>query len=140
MTTRYYTAILEPAADGGYGVFFPDLPGCTSAGADAQDAATNAAEALALHIAGMVEDREALPPPSAPDAKLPPDWADLPHLAAAPRILVPVEVPGRAVRPGITMDEGLLARLDRAAAAEGRTRIGFIAEAVRERLLRRAAG
>lgn len=140
MTTRYYTAVLEVAADGGYGVFFPDLPGCTSGGADAQEAATNAAEALALHIAGMVEDGEPLPAPSAPDAPLPADWADMPVLAAAPRILVPVEVPGGgAGSPGITLDEGLLARLDSAAAAEGTTRSGFVAEAVRERLRRRGA-
>ena len=29
---RYYPAIIEPASEG-YGVYFPDVPGCTSAGA-----------------------------------------------------------------------------------------------------------
>ena len=30
MATRYYTAVFERAGSGGYGVFFPDLAGCTS--------------------------------------------------------------------------------------------------------------
>jgi hypothetical protein len=47
-----------------------------------------------------------------------------------------MEIPGRAVRVSITMDEGLLARLDKAAGAEGETRSGYIAQAVRERLAR----
>jgi metal-responsive CopG/Arc/MetJ family transcriptional regulator len=48
--------------------------------------------------------------------------------------LVPVEMPGRSVRTNITLDEGLLARLDAAATAEGMSRSGFIAQAVRDRL------
>jgi len=50
------------------------------------------------------------------------------------RVLVPAEVPGRSVRANVTVDEGLLARLDAAAAAEGMSRSGYIAQAVRERL------
>jgi hypothetical protein len=47
--------------------------------------------------------------------------------------LVP-ELSGRAVRVNITLNEGLLARFDKAAGAEGETRSGYIAQAVRERL------
>ncbi|MGH7187809.1 MAG: hypothetical protein ACREF0_01330 [Acetobacteraceae bacterium] len=36
----------------------------------------------------------------------------------------------------MTLNEGLLARLDKAAGAEGETRSGYIAQAVRERLAR----
>ena len=46
---RYFPAIIEKASEG-YGVFFPDLPGCTSAGATIQEAALNAEEALQAHI------------------------------------------------------------------------------------------
>jgi len=135
MPLRYYPAVLERAADGGFGVAFPDLPGCVSAGPTVQQAAAAAAEALALHLEGMAEDREAIPEPSAPDAPLP-DWLEGAEIAAT--VLVPAEVPGRSVRVNITLDEALLARLDRTAAAEGTSRSGFIATAVRQAL--RAGG
>ena len=54
------------------------------------------------------------------------------------RTLVRVELPGRAVRLSITMDEALAGAVDRAAAAQGFTRSGFLAEAAR-RMLREHA-
>lgn len=137
MGLRFYTACIEGDDTPGFSVFFPDLPGCISAGDTVQEAATNATEALALHIEGMVESGQPIPEPSAPDDPLPdwltPDPDDAPSRIVA-RVLVPVEMPGRSVRTNITVDEGLLARLDAAAAAAGMSRSGFIAEAVRIRL------
>lgn len=49
-----YPAIVENAAEG-FAVFFPDRPGCTTAGATVQDAALNAEEALQAHIDLSVE-------------------------------------------------------------------------------------
>lgn len=43
---------------------FPDLPGCVSGGGSAELAARSTAEALALHVRGMLEDSEPLPDPS----------------------------------------------------------------------------
>jgi predicted RNase H-like HicB family nuclease len=134
---RFYPALIgQDETDGpgdGYGVVFPDFPGCTSAGETVQDAATMAAEALAGHVEVMAEAREPIPEPSSPDAPLPEWLADAPGRTVA-TVLVPVELPGRAVRVNITLNEGLLARLDKAAGAEGETRSGYIAQAVRERL------
>lgn len=59
-----YLAILEPAEDGGYGVYFPDLPGCISYGKNIEDAQTNAVEAAGLHLYGMESDEEIFPIPS----------------------------------------------------------------------------
>ena len=135
MATRFYPALIErdAEADTDYGVVFPDLPGCTSSGETVQRAAESAVEALALHIKGMTAERLPVPDSSAPDAPFP-DWlAGIPGPIAA-RVLVPVEMPGRAVRVNVTMDELLLQRVDHAAAAEGRSRSGYLAEAVRERL------
>lgn len=42
---RYYPAIIEQA-EGGFGVFFPNMPGCSSAGASLREAAPNAEEVL----------------------------------------------------------------------------------------------
>ena len=47
-----YFAVFEPSPEG-YGVYFPDLPGCVSLGRDFEQAQRNAGEALGLHIYGM---------------------------------------------------------------------------------------
>ncbi|WP_299436479.1 type II toxin-antitoxin system HicB family antitoxin [uncultured Rhodospira sp.] len=44
--------------------------------------------------------------------------------------LLQVTAPGRSVRVNITMDEGLLARLDIAAARRGASRSGLLAKLV----------
>ena len=55
---RHYIALLHKEADSDYGVSFPDLPGCVTAGKTLDEARANAEEALALHLAGMAEDGE----------------------------------------------------------------------------------
>jgi len=138
MALQFYRACIEADDAPGYSVFFPDFPGCTSAGDTVQDAARNAIEALALHVEGVIAADQAVPPPSAPDAPLP-DWAaddDADRAGIVATVLIPLEAAGRTVRVNITMDEGLLGRLDAAAAAAGTSRSGFIAEVVRERMSR----
>ena len=49
MAVVFYPAVLERAGDC-FSVFFPDLPGCVSAGRDESEAYRNAEEALAAHI------------------------------------------------------------------------------------------
>jgi predicted RNase H-like HicB family nuclease len=63
-----YIAIFHKDADSDYGVWFPDLPGCTSAGVTLEEARNMAAEALALHLEGMTEDNEPIPDPSTLEA------------------------------------------------------------------------
>jgi predicted RNase H-like HicB family nuclease len=127
---RYYPAIIEQAEDG-FGVFFPDLPGCTSAGTSLQEAARNAEEALQAHIDLTSEHGEALPAPSELDHVV-----TEPDVAEVGRILVRAELPGRSVRVNITLPEELLSALDRYAARTGHTRSGLLAQAVRERMQR----
>lgn len=58
----HYIAIIEDAGpDFAVGVWFPDLPGCTSAGDDIDEALRNAPEALALYAESFVEDGKPLP-------------------------------------------------------------------------------
>lgn len=129
MSGIYYPAIVE-RGEHGYGVFFPDLPGCVSAGDTIHEAARNAEEALDLHLSGMAEDGVAFPVPSDLDA-IPVD----PDIVEAARILVRGERPGRSVRVQVSIDEGLLARIDRVAA----NRSGFLADAARAALAARNA-
>lgn len=63
MRSLTYLAVLEPSADG-YGVYFPDLPGCISFGATIAEAQQCAHEALELHIYGMEKAGDELPAPS----------------------------------------------------------------------------
>ena len=65
---RAYIALIHKESTSDYGVSFPDLPGCVSAGVTLDEARAMAEEALALHIDGMVEDREPLPEPSSMEA------------------------------------------------------------------------
>lgn len=63
---RKYTflVVFEPNSSGGYGVYFPDVPGCISGGDNLEEAKEMAREALSLHICGMLEDGEEIPQPS----------------------------------------------------------------------------
>ena len=58
-----YLAVFEPSKDG-FGVYFPDLPGCISFGKTFDDAQRGAADALGLHIYGMERDGDPIPEPS----------------------------------------------------------------------------
>jgi predicted RNase H-like HicB family nuclease/predicted transcriptional regulator len=131
---RVYPAVITKAEGEDYGVVFPDLPGCVTTGETIGEAAAMAIEALAGHVGTMIQAEEPLPEPAPLDTRLP-DWlADIAGKVVAAPVLVPVEIPSRSVRINISLDDALLARLDRAAAAENETRSGFIARAVRELL------
>jgi predicted RNase H-like HicB family nuclease len=58
----HYIAIIEDAGpDHAVGVWFPDLPGCFSAGDTLDEALLQAPEALALWIETMEADAETVP-------------------------------------------------------------------------------
>jgi predicted RNase H-like HicB family nuclease len=125
MAVKYFSAVVE-RGESGFGVYFPDLPGCTSSGDTIEQAAAHAEEALALHLAGMAEDREAIPEPT-PFDRIERD----PEVIEAARLLVRAEMPGRIVRVNVTFDEGLLSAADAAASRLGQSRSAFLADAVR---------
>ena len=123
-----YIALIHKDADSDYGVSFPDLPGCVTAGSTLDEARDMAAEALALHLEGLQEDGEAIPEPSSLESIMnDPDNRDgVAILVAAP---APV---ARAVRINITLPADLLEEVDRYAEREGFTRSGFLAQAARK--------
>lgn len=60
----HYIAIIEDAGpDYAIGVWFPDLPGCTSAGDDIDEALCNAPQALELYAESFQADGKPLPRP-----------------------------------------------------------------------------
>lgn len=118
---------------GNYGASFPDFPGATT-GADDLDALyVKAAEMLAFHVGGLAEDGEPIPGIRSLDA-LRRDPAFREDSADAIVGLIDVDLPGRAVRVNISVEENLLKRIDHAAASVGETRSGFLASAAKARL------
>ncbi|MBR1222916.1 type II toxin-antitoxin system HicB family antitoxin [Bradyrhizobium sp. U87765 SZCCT0131] len=123
-----YIALIHKDANSDYGVSFPDLPGCVTAGATLDEARDMAAEALALHLEGLQDDGEAIPEPSSLESIM----SD-PENRDGVAILVAAPAPAaRAVRINITLPADLLDEVDRYAEREGFTRSGFLAQAARK--------
>jgi len=58
---RTYTIVVEPEETGGFMVSVPALPGCFTQGASIEECRERAAEAIAVHIAGLEADGEPVP-------------------------------------------------------------------------------
>jgi predicted RNase H-like HicB family nuclease len=131
MSNQIFALIHEE--HGIFGISFPDFPGCISGGATMDEALRRGREALAFHVAGMLEDGDPLP-----------SLRDLTELRSDPNFLedakdaiilfLPLDLPGHVARVNVSFDTNLLERIDRAAKARGETRSGFLAEAAKERL------
>jgi predicted RNase H-like HicB family nuclease len=127
-----YIAYLHKDKDSDFGVSFPDLPGCVTAGRTLEEARTMAAEALTLHLAGMVEDGEALPEASTLDRLV-----DDPNRKDAVAFLVEAELPEKTVRINITAKESQIEAIDRLARRSGMTRSAYMVRAAVGELGRR---
>ncbi len=130
MRKLYYPAFVDKDEDTGFGVSFPDFPGCVSAGESVEEALIGAQEALAGHVALMLADGDPLPEASALE-----EVAAAREASTVAVTLVPVVLPGRARRVNVTLDEALLEEIDQIS----NNRSGFLAEAARAELARRRA-
>ena len=85
----HYVAIVEDASpEKAVGIWFPDLPGCFSAGDDVDEALRNAGEAIELYAEEIAKYGRGLPPPRTvselrADARVAQDLKD--HLIALVR-------------------------------------------------------
>lgn len=121
----HYIAYLHKTRKSDYGVSFPDFPGCITAGRTLEEARRMAAEALALHVEGLLEDGEALPEPSTLDGLV----RD-PALKDAVAFLVPLDDNAeKAVRINITARQKQIEEIDRRAQAAGLSRSAYIVQA-----------
>jgi predicted RNase H-like HicB family nuclease len=57
-----YLIVLEPTATG-FSAYSPDLPGCVSTGRTRAEVEGNMREAISLHLDGLREDGQPVPPP-----------------------------------------------------------------------------
>ena len=126
---RQYIALIHKEPDSDYGVSFPDFPGCITAGSTLEEARRLAVEALAMHVAGMREDGEAVPKPSTLD-----DLRSDPAMKGAVAFLTELREPEKVVRINITVRKSQIAEIDRRARAKGLTRSSYIVQsALREK-------
>ena len=125
-----YPAVFETDEDGGYGVTFPDLPGCVTQGDTMEAAYANAIEVLELHLEGMIEDGAALQAASSVETV-----EGDPESRVAAKMLIPATVPGRTRRINITLDSAVISQIDAVSA----NRSAFLQEAARAELRRRRA-
>ena len=59
-----YAIVIENAGSN-HSAYVPDLPGCVATGSSPEEARRNITEAIAMHLAGLRDDGESIPPPSA---------------------------------------------------------------------------
>ena len=67
---RTYVGLVHKDPDSDYGVSFPDLPGCITAGSTIEEAREMAADALMLHLESLARYGEDIPTPSSADVAL----------------------------------------------------------------------
>jgi predicted RNase H-like HicB family nuclease len=120
-----YIALIRKDEETDYCVDFPDFPGCVTTGETLEEARQMAAEALALHADGMLEEGEPIPEPSSLDAAM----RDPENREA---VVVLVELNSgkkRVVRVNVTFVQDVLEQIDEYASAHDTTRSALLAEA-----------
>jgi predicted RNase H-like HicB family nuclease len=124
-----YPLVIHHEPDSAFGVTVPDLPGCFSAGDTIDEALTFAREAILGHVHTLIETGQDVPRPRPIDEhRGNPDFQ-----GAALWAVVEVDLsnlPGKARRINISMNERVLDVVDEFARREGETRSGLIQRAV----------
>ncbi len=130
-----YIAFVHKDPDSAYGVSFPDLPGCFSAGKTMDDAVRNAVEALVGHVRMLEQEGDPVPAPRDFDAIMAdPSLAE--DRAGAMTTIVPlIRDRGSATRVNVSFDLGLLEAIDAAAQERHQTRSAFLASAARREIV-----
>lgn len=128
---QYFIGIVHHDPDSSYGISFPDLPGCFSAGEDLVELERNAIEAIDLFLDG--EDIDQYPA------------RDMNQIAreieaggATDYMLMSVPFlrsGGRNVRVNISVDQSTLAAIDQAAQRRKLSRSAFLISAARNEIM-----
>ena len=120
-----YPIVIHKDADSDYGVTFPDLPGCFSAGDSFEQALEMAQEAAELHLEGLLEEGAGIPQPAPIEHHM-----QNPDYQGGVWAMIDVDLSklsGKARRVNITLPERVLALIDAAARQSGESRSGYLA-------------
>lgn len=124
---RCYPAIIARQGDA-YGIVLPDFPGCAAVAESPEKAIVAGRDALADHLARLVEDGADIADPTPIEAVA---GAHADGVICV--TLISTVIPGRLRRYNVCLDEGLVAEIDRRFGNRSR----FLAEAARAELARR---
>ncbi len=125
-----YPIVIHKDSESDYGVTFPDIPGCFSAGSTIEEAINMAQEAAECHIEGILIDSEPIPTPS--DIEIYRNNSDYIEGVWA---LVEIDISKlslKSKRINITMPERLVRIVDQYAKKGGLSRSGLLSQAVTE--------
>lgn len=130
-----FIAFVHKEPNSCYGVSFPDVPGCTSAGDTLDEALSNAVDALSGHIRLMETDMDVIPTPRTLE-----EICDDPEIKKDTEGAIISAVPlvrdrGSTTRINVSLDLGLLEAIDGLAKRRSQTRSAFLASAARRELL-----
>ena len=134
--TTHYVAIVEKDPDSAFGVWFPDVEGCFSAGDTLEEATVNAAAALRQHAEALESAGRMVPTARTADVVLRDQDVRKAMKTGAILLAVPLlSDAGRTVRINVSLDKGLVDQIDEAASKRGLTRSAFLAQAAREKII-----
>jgi predicted RNase H-like HicB family nuclease len=127
--------VLVDGESGGYGVVFPDLPGCVAMGTTIDTALVNAADALRDWTETIEQTGSAVPKPRSleqirKDRDVKQALADGASLATVPLI----RVSGKPTKANLSLDSGILEAIDAEARRRNLTRSAFVEAMARELL------
>ncbi len=121
---RSYVAVIRKGKKSEYGVSFPDMPGCVTAGKDLDEAYKMAVEALQFHVDGLVEEKMEVPEASLIEE------VKKKNKDGMAFFLVPITIPkSKAERINITVPQFVLSKVDNYAKASNQTRSALFARA-----------
>ena len=128
MATLHYLGIAEPGP-GNWSLSFPRFPGTVTTGSTFAELMNHGRDALASVVEATQETGEALPSSLGDDDGQ--GGYDLSDYHSPRIVAAGVEVRGASVQVNLTMDEGLLARLDNMTRTTGVSRSGLLARGAR---------
>ncbi|TVM32123.1 type II toxin-antitoxin system HicB family antitoxin [Oceanidesulfovibrio marinus] len=118
--TATYIAILEKDEGSDYGVWFPDFPGCVTAGSTLDEVKDMAADALTSHIEWMHRDGDSIPVPSTLDAVMEDPFASL----GVPFLVIVPAPPAKSNRITVTLPATRVQAVNERAKEPGGSRSG----------------
>lgn len=129
-----YIAFIHKEPDSCYGVSFPDLPGCISAGDTLDDAVANAGQALSGHVRMMDMAGDIVPPQRTIEEIVADKSLDEDREGAILSAIALVKNRGSSTRINVSLDLGLLEAIDAEARSRRQTRSAFLASAAMREL------
>jgi predicted RNase H-like HicB family nuclease len=125
---KTYIAYVYKDPNSSFGVSFPDLPGCYGAGESYDEALENAKISLREYARALSDDGEDMPQPRT-HSQLAADATEAIELDKAAFVAeVPLIVVGARRRVNLSIDERMLAAIDRACELAGLNRSAFLSE------------